>query len=82
MGELRLRLPELEANNLAWMINALCVVGVSPQSPLIADSLNKLDGLQQLNGHWPSEDGDGRDVHTTLEALRAISFSHPLVNVD
>lgn len=82
MDKLQVRLPELEASSLAWMMNCLCVMGVSPQSSLIAESLSKLDGLQQANGHWPSEDGDGKAVHTTLEALRAISFVHPLAEGD
>jgi hypothetical protein len=81
MDRLRLRLSELKASHFAWMINCLCVMGVAPHSPVIADSLSKLDVLQQDDGRWPSEDGDGQDVHTTLETLRAISFVHPLTEL-
>lgn len=80
MDALRVRLSELEASNLAWMINGLSVMGVAPHSPLITDALIKLVSLQHANGHWSNEDGDEKDVHTTLEALRAISFVHPLVD--
>ena len=62
----------------AWMINCLCIMGVAPDSPLIADSLSRLEALQQDDGRWSGEDGEGQDVHTTLETLRAISFVRPL----
>ena len=81
MDDLRGRLLELEASHCAWMINCLCVMGVAPNHPLIADALGKLDTLQQDDGRWPSDDGDWRDVHTTLEALRAVSFVYPLTEV-
>jgi hypothetical protein len=78
MDGLRARLSELEASNFAWMVNCLCITGVAPDTPLIADSLSRLDALQQDDGRWPSEHGEGQDVHTTLETLRAISFVRPL----
>lgn len=78
MDGLRARLSELEASNFAWMINCLCVMGVAPDAPVIADSLSALEALQQDDGRWSGEDGEGQDVHTTLETLRAISFVRPL----
>ena len=81
MEGLRARLSELEASNFAWLINALCVMGVAPNSPLIADSLRRLEALQQDDGRWLGEKGEGQDVHTTLETLRAMSLVRPLPNL-
>lgn len=66
------KLPVLEASNLAWLINALCIMGISSDHQLIADAINKLRTLQHEDGRWVSEDGEWQDVHTTLESIRAI----------
>jgi prenyltransferase beta subunit len=77
MNYLLAKLPELEPSNLAWLINSLCVMGVSPEHQLIWSAKNKLEQLQNGDGHWASEDGEWQDVHTTLEAIRAIQFFVP-----
>jgi len=66
------KLPILEASNLAWLINALCIMGISTEHQLIVDAINKLQNLQHEDGRWVSEDGEWQDVHTTLESIRAI----------
>lgn len=77
MNYLLAKLPELEASNLAWLINSLCVMGVSPEHRLIWSAKNRLERLQKEDGHWASEDGEWQDVHTTLESIRAIQFFVP-----
>ena len=77
MKYLLTKLPELGASNLAWLINALCVVGVFPEHQLISSAKDKLEQLQKEDGHWASEDGEWQDVHTTLESIRAIQFFVP-----
>ena len=42
---------------------------------VVAEALRNLETLQQPDGRWPSEDGAGQDVHTTLESLRALFFA-------
>ncbi|WP_067625480.1 prenyltransferase/squalene oxidase repeat-containing protein [Alicyclobacillus acidiphilus] len=77
MNFLVAKLPELEASDLAWLINSLCVMGVSPDHQLISNAKTKLEQLQEEDGHWASEDGEWRDVHTTLECIRAMQFFVP-----
>ena len=77
MNYLLAKLPELEASNLAWLINSLCVMDVSPEHQLISSAKNKLEQSQKEDGHWASEDGEWQDVHTTLECIRAIQFFVP-----
>ncbi|WDL97159.1 hypothetical protein [Alicyclobacillus sp. ALC3] len=77
MNYLLAKLPELEASNLAWLINSLCVMGISPEHQLISSAKHQLEQLQQEDGHWASEDGKWQDVHTTLECIRAIEFFVP-----
>lgn len=77
LGALRLRLSELDASNLAWMINALLVMGLSSNFPLVVEARARLDDLQETDGRWSSEDGEWQDVHTTLESLRVFSGANP-----
>ncbi len=72
LAYLHSELAMLEASNLAWLINALCIMDVTPDHPLISDAINKLQALQHEDGRWVSEDGEWQDVHTTLESIRAI----------
>lgn len=69
---LRARLADMEASHLAWLMNALLIAAVPGQHPLLADAATALARQQQPDGRWVSEDGPERDVHTTLEALRAL----------
>ncbi|QSO51671.1 hypothetical protein JZ785_23185 [Alicyclobacillus curvatus] len=76
LAHLHSTLPKLDASNLAWLINALGVMGVPSGIPLLAEATDRLQGLQREDGRWPSEDGEWQDVHTTLESIRALqSFS-------
>lgn len=68
------KLAELNASNLAWMVNALVIMGVPTNTPLIIYAINKLIELQQEDGHWENEDGNHFNVHTTLESIRAFYF--------
>jgi hypothetical protein len=66
------RLPDLASSSLAWLVLTLAIAGVPGYHPLIAQAVRILEGSQTPDGRWQSEDGPERDVHTTLEALRAI----------
>lgn len=66
------RLPELPASNLAWLMTTLLLAGVLANDHLIGQAASLLEQSQEQDGRWPSEDGSGRDVHATLEALRAL----------
>lgn len=72
LAGLEQRLAILEASQLAWMVNALCLHGVSRDHTLVDAAVRRLMNLQQADGRFASEDGTWQDVHTTLEALRAL----------
>ena len=67
------RYSDLEAGNLAWMMNTLIIAGLPSGTPLVRNSADRLVGLQAADGHWSGEDAS-QDVHTTLVALRALLF--------
>jgi hypothetical protein len=71
------RLDELPASSLAWMIVALQPAGLPASHPLLARASGRLAALQAPDGHWPSEDGPGREVAVTLDALRALRLTGP-----
>lgn len=66
------RINTLATSNLAWLITTLRAAGVPPQQPLVNTAIALLAQSQQDDGRWPSEDGPSQDVHSTLEALRAL----------
>ena len=68
-------LPTLPASNLCWLLVTLLTAGVPAHHPLIVQATVRLDGQQQADGRWISENGPSHDVHTTLEALRALQLS-------
>jgi hypothetical protein len=72
LSYLHSRMGDLDSSNLAWMVNSLRGVGVSDSHPLIQQSRILLLAKQEADGRWRSEDGPHQDVHTTLEAIRAI----------
>jgi len=72
LGFLGRRLDDLSAGNLAWLILTLLGAGVPVGHALVASAASRLEREQALDGRWPSEDGPERDVHATLEALRAL----------
>jgi hypothetical protein len=76
MGYLeRAMIDSLPASNLGWLSITLLGAGVPPAQPLIARASTRLREMQQPDGRWLSEDGSSRDVHATLEALRALRLS-------
>jgi hypothetical protein len=58
------------ASELAWMLMTLLSVDFPTDSGVIVAGSMRLAGLQTENGRFPSD--EGQDVHTTLEALRAL----------
>jgi len=71
-GYLDKRINDLPASNLAWLITTVCAAGVAVDHRLVVNAATLLEESQQEDGRWPSEDGSEQDVHTTLEALRAL----------
>jgi hypothetical protein len=68
------RLSEMSADNLAWLLNTLIASGVPKDEVIIKQAIRKLLTLQHDDGGWTSDDGSWRNVHTTLEAKRAINL--------
>jgi hypothetical protein len=68
------RINDLAVSNLSWLITTAIAAGVTPNHPLIIIATSLLEEGQQTNGGWLSEDGAIQDVHSTLEALRALGL--------
>lgn len=66
------RLSDLAVSNLAWLITTVRAAGVSTNHPLVGKAALLLEQSQRADGCWPSEDGASHDVHSTLEAIRAL----------
>lgn len=72
-GYLQQRLgADFPASNLGWLVNSLLIAGVPSSHPLVDAAASQLEQCQQADGRWASEDGPDYDVHSTLEALRAL----------
>jgi hypothetical protein len=69
---LQTRLADLEAGGLAWLVVSLRLAGVPAAHLLLDEAATRLARDQKPDGRWTSEDGAERDVHATLEALRAL----------
>ena len=67
-------LPDVTASGLAWLVTCLAAAGVPAHHPTIRSAIQRLGPLQQTDGRWASDDGPARDVHATLEALRALRW--------
>lgn len=67
-------LPDLSASSLAWLIVTLRLAGWPATTPLLVQAAALLKQQQQPTGNWQSEDGPERDVHATLEVLRAFAL--------
>jgi hypothetical protein len=68
------RLGDLPASSLAWLLSTLLLAGAPSDHPLVEQAAVRLELLQEPDGRWSSEDGPTRDVHTTVEALRALTL--------
>jgi hypothetical protein len=66
------RLPDLAPGHLAWLITTFGLAGVPVTDSLLTAAAGRLAGAQSPDGHWAGDDGAPADVHTTLEALRAL----------
>jgi len=66
------RLGELPASNLAWLMTSLWTAGVAPNHSLLQAAGSLVERQQQEDGRWISEDGPEWDLHSTLEAIRAL----------
>lgn len=64
------RLPDLSAANLAWLLDTLLPAGVPQDNALVQAASEKLAGIQEENGRFPSP--EGQEIHTTLTALSAL----------
>jgi hypothetical protein len=62
----------LDPGGLAWMSTSLRKAGVPPEEAPYEEAAGRLEALQAEDGRWSSADGPDFDVHTTLEALRAL----------
>lgn len=62
----------LATSNLSWLITTMCAVSVPKDDPLVVKAALRLEHLQQPDGRWSSEDGQDKDVHSTLEAIRSL----------
>lgn len=69
------RVPDMPASSLAWLITALSLGGLPAGDTRVQQAAERLAGLQQPDGRWASEDGAERDVHASLEALRALRLA-------
>jgi len=74
MAYLATRLPDLSASSLAWLTVTLHLASWPATTPLLVQAAALLNQQQQPTGNWQSEDGPERDVHATLEALRAFTL--------
>lgn len=62
----------LPAANLAWMLVSLRLAGVPVHDPVVEAAARALDQQQRTDGGWDGEWGGDSDLHTTLEAMRAL----------
>ncbi len=66
------RINDLAVSNLSWLITTLYAAGVPISHYLVVEAASLLEQSQQDDGHWESEDGSSQNVHSTLEAMRAL----------
>ncbi|MCL6559454.1 MAG: terpene cyclase/mutase family protein [Firmicutes bacterium] len=66
------RINDLAVSNLSWLITTLCAAGLTTDHHLVDKAAGQLEHGQESDGRWLSEDGPSHDVHSTLEALRAL----------
>lgn len=66
------RLDAFDAGDLAWMSATLHIAGVPANYALRRAIAQRLGPMQSADGCWRGADGPERDVHVTLEAMRAL----------
>lgn len=66
------RLDTFDAGDLAWMSATLHIAGVPAKNALRRAIAQRLSAMQADDGRWRGADGPERDVHVTLEAMRAL----------
>jgi hypothetical protein len=71
---LGMRINDLAASNLSWLITTFSAAGVPPDNSLVNTAASLLEQSQQDDGRWLSEDGPTQEVHATVEALRALGI--------
>lgn len=70
--------PSIPDNNISWMAVCLLSTGVPFDHELLKEALMLLSFRQKPDERWTSEDGPSRDIHTTLEFLRAFKMADVL----
>lgn len=66
------RLPGMSPADAAWLAASLRRVGISDDDWTMVAARKRLAETQRSDGGWPSDDGEAFDVHTTLQAIRAV----------
>jgi hypothetical protein len=66
------RVPDMSPADTAWMAATLRRLGLAPQDRLMVAARSRLSRTQRTDGGWESDDGPAFDVHTTLQAIRAL----------
>ena len=74
LGNLRGRVADLSAGNLAWLILALAKGGVAAGHPTVTAALDQLVARRDPAGHWPSDEGADNAAHVTVEAIQALQL--------
>lgn len=74
LANLRQRVPELSAGNLAWMILALRQGGVPAGDDVVVSAVERLIELRPPDGPWPADEGSDNAAHATVEAIRALQL--------
>jgi hypothetical protein len=68
-------LPELDAQPLTWMLDALQGAGFTADEPLVAQGLARLSSLQSESGAWPDPRTPAETTVTALRLLHDYGFA-------
>lgn len=74
LDNLRRRVGDLSAGNLAWLILALAKGGVAAGHSTVVVALDQLLDRRDPAGHWPADEGADNAAHVTVEAIQALQF--------
>jgi hypothetical protein len=61
-----------DAGTLAWLLNTYLNAGISPSMPILVKARALLEQMQQANGSFSSEEGEGFALDVTIQAVRAL----------